>query len=216
MGTTNNTKVIYNCCDRIQNIYQRFIPFLIKENQRLEFSISADKLYKDTQIEFGDRMLSVRWLKIPTFQRNKKQYYYVIFFGVISLWRKGEIREIKKQILETCDLVNVDSYTIFQIGRFHGRFDLNENIKFHNMFIFNTTEFTETYENRFYKLLMNFLQTRVDNIKKNYVFGTIEADVKRIEKFIDMINNIYTNISSKNVISSSINTSTNIISNRRN
>lgn len=198
--------------ENLDNSFQRLIPISIKNNKLTEHGITADQLYGTNSILFNDnRTLNIRWIKIPTFQQNNNQYYYTVFLNDIELWRKGEIKQIKKQSLECCNTYNMDSYTIFQVGRFHGRFELNENIKFHNTYIFNVETFTNKQETLFYNLICNFLNRRIQKMDTGgLVFGTIREDIRRLERCIDILNSISTiNISSN--VSSTTNTSTNIL-----
>ena len=178
---------------KLENTYGRLISLAIGQNKQTRNGVAADKLYWTATIPFdAEQILNVRHVKIPMFSRDNQMYYYGIFINDIDLWRKGEIKKIKWQTLECADMHNMDSYTIFQVGTFHGTFDLMENIKFHRTFIINTKEYKQECEDRIYQHITNFIQKRIDNISKNTVmFAEHQNDIMRLTRCIDIINNAY-------------------------
>ena len=125
------------------------------------------------------------------FKHNDKQQHYGIFLNSIDMWRKGEIREIREQTLESTDKTDMDSYTIFQQGKLHGDFRLNENIRFHNTFIINNKNYGQKQEQLIYQHIINFIQKRIDRVSENKVlYKGLEQDIERLQSFVSIINNI--------------------------
>ena len=201
----------------LDEFYQRMIKICIKENRKLKQpNLDYSKTYYNTNIIFGeDRKLNIRWIKLPTFTRENKTYYYVVFVNDIDYWRSGEKKQLYRQIRETLDCHDVDSYTIFQFGRYHGHVDqiINDLMKYYHIYVFNTQNPTLEDTETIYKFIANFVQKRIDSIKKDgIVFGSIEKDIRRLQSFVDFLNSIY----SFNVISNSKKNSFNISYNYKN
>jgi len=178
--------------NQLDSIYQRFIPMVIRQNQKTTHGINSDKLYRQTSIPLDDeRTLNIRWIKIPTFQRDQHQYYYTVFLNNIELWRKGEIRNIQRQTLETTDKQHVDSYTIFMLGRFYGCFEINQNMKWYKTFIINSMVCDNRHESMIYGFISSFLQNRLNRLTGDgLVFGDITRDVVRLRGFCSVLDEV--------------------------
>lgn len=176
----------------INDTYQRLIPLAIKQNKQTNSEIESDKVYRDTNIPFiDDRILNIRWIKIPLFMYENHRYSYGIFINDIDHWRKGEIKQIKQQTMESMDTYDIDSYTIFQFGKFHGTFEFNENMKFHKIFILNSKNYEQKHENLIYQQIIKFIQKRINKISMNPIrFNDLDNDLKRLNHCITIINNI--------------------------
>jgi len=176
----------------LDDFFQQLIKICISENKKLnDINIDYSKLYYQTEIPMSeDRMLNIRWVKLPTFRRENKQQYYTIFINDIEFWRSGEKKQIYSQIIETIDRQNVDSYTIFMFGTYHGHIDtvINELIKFYHISVFNTQEPQTGDIDTIYRFISSFLQRRIDGRKGNtIIFGELQVEVKRLQNFVDFL-----------------------------
>lgn len=176
----------------LENFFQQLIKIAFIENKKLgQTNIDYSKLYYSTSIPFKeDRVLNIRWVKLPTFQRENKQYYYAVFINDIDFWRMGEKTELYKQVIETIDRYDIDSYTVFQFGRYHGHNDplINNLMKYFHIYVFNKVEVESDDLETVSRFVSDFLQKRI-NLMKNggKIFGCIEKDVKRLQSFVDFL-----------------------------
>lgn len=202
--------------DLIENTWETLRKTAFKENKNVEKELGTqllnyDKLYRNTTLPFSDRELNIRWVKLPTFIFENKPQYYAVFLNSINYWRKGEIKHIKKQSLESIDRDNVDSYTIFQVGKFHGSFDFNENMRYYRTFIFNTKEFTEKNAQTMFGFIGNLIKKRAVNmLNDGLIFGILKQDTDRLLQCSDFLLSIYSYNIIRN-IRSTYNTSSKII-----
>jgi len=203
----------------LDKFYQQLIQITLKENKKTGIDLDYSKLYYSTNIPFKeDRIFNIRWIKIPTLKKQNKQYYYAVFINDIDFWRMGEKTELYNQIIETIDRYDIDSYTIFQFGRYHGHNDplINNLMKYYHMYVFNTEE--PSYDNfdTIYKFITDFLKKRINTIRsKKIIFGEMDKELKRLENFT----NFLANRNSLNIIriykKNSSNISYNILKNSR-
>ena len=176
-------------------IYEKLITQVLKQNKKIEDELGEklhnfNTLHNDVSIPFSNdgRMLHVRVLKIPTFIINNKPSYYALILSDISLWRKGEIKQLHGQIVECFDNHDVDSYTIFQQGEFHGYFDpvLNKNTRQYNMFILHGTILTRKQQNFIIDITVNYLESRCRGITDGIiVYNRLKKDVARLRCFCE-------------------------------
>jgi hypothetical protein len=113
----------------------------------------------------------------------------------------GEKKQIYNQIIETLDRYDVDSYTIFQFGKYYGHTDpiINNLMKYYHIYNFNTQNPTNKHCETIHKFIANFLQKRIGLIKTDgIVYGSIIDDIKRLQNLIDFLNSIYVYAMSNN------------------
>lgn len=188
----------------LNDFYQQLIKLCISENRKIKDpNPDCGKLYYDTKIPMSeDRQFNIRWVKLPTFTRENKQQYYTVFINDIDYWRAGEKKQIYGQIIETLDRHDVDSYTIFQFGKYHGHIDpiINELIKYYHIYVINTQEPQNKNIEMIYKFISNFLQRRINGRKGNtIIFGDLLVEIKRLQSFVDFLNSM--NLSFSYIIS---------------
>jgi len=199
----------------LENLYQQLIQLSIQENYKTkQIGIDHSKMYYNAEIPFqNDRKLNIRYVKLPTFARENKQYYYTIFLNNITYWRAGEKKQLYGQIIETLDRYNVDSYTIFQFGKYHGHIDhiINDLMKYYHIYVFNKWQPEKKDITTIYTFIINFLQKRIDSMNKDgLIFGTIQNDVARLQDFVDFLNPLLSfNVISNYNVKSTFNTSYN-------
>lgn len=185
---------IVGCDKGYNNLYQSLIKRSITENRKLEKQLrkkltNYDKLYYETKLPFKeDRIIHIRQIKIPTFTEKDEPTYYNLFLNDISMWRKGEIREIHTQCMELLDKRQTNSYTIFQSGKLHGHFHLNENMKYYGMFIFNTNDIQDKHIDLLITTVQRNLRRKIEKVECGHVlFGNLKKDIKRMHVFIDYL-----------------------------
>lgn len=174
-------------------LYNQLIKATIKQNHLLEEQShmqyhNYDKLYRKTEIPLDERILTIRWVKIPTFHKpENKQNYYAIFLVDTLFWRKGELKQLYKQIIECIDSVDVDSFTIYLCGRLEGFFDKMDNRpRYYHIFRVNTSEFTVEDRNLIVRSFINYLTKRVQRAEYSMVNSVvIRNDIQRLRVFLD-------------------------------
>jgi hypothetical protein len=186
-------------------LYKNFIVKIIKENRKVEVELGQklynfDKIYGTEEIELDtERLLKIRWIKIPTFIEKNKPSYYTVYLVDVYFWRLGEMNDIYKRCMDCIDRRDTDSYTIFLAGKLRGFLDGNINKATRkNIIVFNEclNDLEVKHELRILKIISNFLDRRcmkmsIDKTeKKEKVFGRLAKDLKRISEFVDFLQNI--------------------------
>jgi len=167
-------------------LYNQLIKAAINQNQR----IGADcrKICNSTNIPFGDRKLNIRWVKIPTFIKENKPSHYAVFLVDIPYWRKGELKAIYKQCIETIDNHDIDSYTIFLVGHLYGYFDplLNKPMKNYKTFIINKEKIDKKERALIINFICKFIEHRIRLLKDtDKIFGGVQQDIERLQYFVE-------------------------------
>ena len=189
-----------------ERIYKNFIVRSIKENRKVEGQLgyrmsNFDKIYGMREIELDmDRMLTIRWFRIPTFIKNNRPRYYSVFLVDIGWWRAGELNLIWDKCRECSnftDMKESDSYTIYLVGKLEGLItSVNKKARDHHIFRINKylDELTEEFEEKFFDWIADFLDKRClhipDNTKNKLIFGMLEKDTRRISEFVSSLQNV--------------------------
>ena len=172
-------------------LYDQLIKATLKQNKMLEQQLGIkqnnyDKLYLKTEIPFNERILTIRWVKIPTFIQENKPTYYAIFLTDIAFWRKGELKKIYKQVIESIDSHDLDSHTIFLAGILYGFFDkMNNQPKHYHIFRLNTDKITTSENKQILDCICNYLQSRIQIMTTKIKTKTTQKDIDRLQFFID-------------------------------
>ena len=194
MGIPN--QVVEDGHPLLDGFYESLIQQSIKmyrtiEQQQGTKMMDYDRLYYTTRVPFkDDRELMVRVIKIPTFRNKNKISYYALFLCDIVFWRKGEISELWRQVTDCVDKQDVDSYTIYVFGRFHGYYDpvVNSNMKRYKIFIMNTEMVTGKGLGVIRGNLQRFFLKRIKRMSGDgLVFGGIADDICRLQGFVDWL-----------------------------
>ena len=177
----------------IDALYNQLIKATIKQNTLLGEQLGIkqtnyNKLYKKSEIPFDDdRELNIRWVKIPTFLQENKPTYYAVFLVSINYWRKGEMKKIYRQTIETIDSADVDSYTIILIGRLFGYIDkMDRRPKYYHIYRINTNEFTSKERKRVLDCICGFIDQRIRQMLSNDVsIASVKTDANRLQSFVN-------------------------------
>ncbi len=187
-------------------MYERLIPLVIKENHKVADELGVQlhnygSLYRDSEVPFGDdgRVLHSRVLKIPTFTEGNTPRYYGMVLGDIDFWRKGEMRRLHAQVVEGIDNRDVDAYTIFMLGRFHGYFDpvTSENTRRCNLFILHGSELTRKYASLVMGTVTKYLESRCQGMERRLAvkdvkaYGRVRTDIERMRRFNETLDLLF-------------------------
>lgn len=187
-----------------QRIFQRLITAAIGQMRQIDRSYDMSKLYYSTTVQYDEeREINIRWVKIPTFRKNNNITFYAICLTDIQFSRMGELKNIHRQCTEAIDRVNIDSYTIFLFGRFHGYIDrvTNKPFRWWKIYILNRSTPTVEDENRVYSFISRVITNRCDRmVAGGMIFGTIVEDVERLRCFADSLNVISTPVCSYTIV----------------
>jgi hypothetical protein len=177
-------------------LYNQLIKAVIKQNKMIEEQtrIPQDcrRQYNSTNIPFEERILKIRWIKIPTVIRENKIWYYAVFLVDVSFWRKGELKKIYRQVIESIDAQDVDTHTIFLAGKLYGFFDkMNNQPKYYHIFRINTDKLTVKERQQILDCICNYLQKRIDGmIEQQVKIPAMKQDILRLQFFVDTFRNI--------------------------
>lgn len=176
----------------IDTLYHQLIIAVINQNKRLEEQLGMklsnfDRLYRMTETPFDDRLLTTRWVKIPTFIHENTSRYYAVMLASINMWRKGELKPLYRQIIDSIDAQDIDSHTIFLIGRSEGFFDKMDNrLRYYHIIRINSQVFGFKQRNIVTGIVTNYLRTRLHRIAETgVVTPMLSADMQRLQYFID-------------------------------
>ena len=195
----------------LETLYAQLVQSVVKQNHMVENQLclqlhNFDKLYRETETPFDDRILTIRWIKIPTFIHENKPTYYAVFLVSIPMWRKGELKAIYQQTIDSIDSQDVDSFTIFLTGPLQGFFDKMDNRpRYYHIFRINTTEFGLKERDWILTTVCNYLEARMQRMTDTKISTPlITADIGRIRFFIDTFKPLYTRMGAGHVSKTSL------------
>jgi len=174
-------------------LYNQLIKAAIHQNKMIETQLripqqNFDKLYRKEELPFDDRLLTIRWIKIPTFIRENKPSFYAICLANISYWWKNEAKNIYQQCVESTDWANVDSQTLFLQGKSIGWFDQTFLFNY-KIFRLNVSSFSKKERDIVISYIVKAIEKRISSIKEQnpefITYGSIKKDVERLQYFID-------------------------------
>jgi len=155
--------------------------------------LEHDKLYKKLTAVFDNgRELNIRLIKFPTFIKENRILYYAVFLCDIEFYKKYEIKIIHKICRELIRQEEIDSYTIFLVGKLKEHIDKYKDnpLGRYNTFIINRNPENFSFKNisTILKNIQGFFDVRLLKIFSEQRFGQVERDAKRLSGFIETLN----------------------------
>lgn len=182
-----STKVIHSETATFETLFK--IVFKQHKNTS-QSNFNANHIYYHTEVPFGDtRLLKVSWIKIPTFHKEHKLRMYCVFIVRISYYRTGEIKQIWKQVIDTADNHDIDSYTIFLHGKLRGFVDpvANKPLNYYKTYLIHDKQ-PRAQNKRVMQFVKGFLTRRLRIMQSGgLLFGELIDDCKRMQKTIDCL-----------------------------
>lgn len=195
-------------------IYLTMLEISIAQNRKLQDDIGLhlhnfDKLYGQFTETISDgRRVVVRWVKLPTFTRENKPRYYIIFMVNTDYWHSNNIRHIRAMCLNNVDTSDIDNlekgYTIFLCGRqkgFYRPHQLDYILHPCNTVVINSNcRHTEDARGILFKSLWSFISKRllkfikkINNTRSRTAYGLLKKDYLRLNNLVTGLRKLWHN-----------------------
>jgi len=195
-------------------IYETMLEVSMSQNRKLQDDIGMhlhnfDKIYGQfTETIEDGRTIMVRWVKIPTFTKENRPRYYIVFMVNINHWHSSDIRHIRGICLNSVDLNDVDQlkngYTIYLCGRQKGFYrpgQLNHILYDCNTVVINSNcRHTEDARGVLFRSIWKYLYERlnsflkkINSTKSKTARGLLKKDYLRLNDLVKGLDKLWHN-----------------------